>query len=219
MAKARHDSILVVTAAGTEIGTARDIITAINANVPYDVQIQGVQTREQAESVDFDRLLLLGGCDVNPKLYGEENRHGHGFDAHRDAIEFTLATRAIKEGQPMMGICRGIQMMAAAHGGSLIQDIDLETDITARHGASHELVMIDHPFAHFIPTKRVNSYHHQAVKTPPAGFSVMAYSPDGLIEAMHRDGAIGVQFHPEMLVKQEPGWMNLFFWWLHSGAR
>lgn len=163
----------------------------------------------------LDGLVLTGGGDFAPQLYARPNR-GTKDDAicpERDQteIEFIRAAQALH--MPMLGICRGIQALAVALGGTLIQDISRErprSDIAhyqtqGRSSATHGLHV-------FRPSRlfdlagraeiRVNSLHHQAVEFVPKGFMVVAEAEDGLIEAMEGlgpDFVMGVQWHPEDL--------------------
>ncbi len=116
---------------------------------------------------------------------------------------------------PIMGICRGHQMLAISCGGSLYQDIQQETG--RRHTFyTHPLHSVKLPLKRHLASETVNSLHHQAVKTVPPGFEVMAYAPDGTVEAIWRPGMLGVQFHPELMIQQNAKWEKLFRWFLEG---
>jgi putative glutamine amidotransferase len=165
----------------------------------------------------LDGLLLPGGMDVDPVHYGEEpHRLLEEVDPVRDETELYLAKRALKEDMPILGVCRGEQLLNVAAGGSLFQDIGSQSPNEvirhfqdfAQEWPSHSVEVKEGTLlSQIIPEKklRVNSYHHQAVRRIAAGFQVSATAPDGIIEAIEstRHGfALGVQWHPELLVDQ-----------------
>jgi putative glutamine amidotransferase len=139
-----------------------------------------------ALSQRLDGLLLSGGGDVNPALYAEEDTHSLAVDDQRDALEIACIKAFCEEGKPVLGICRGMQMMAVALGGSLWQDIRAQTGSVHPAGAEHEIIVREGTFlSSFLPeATTANSTHHQAVRTLPPQFMVSAVSPDGIIEAM-----------------------------------
>jgi len=196
-------------------GTGTGIVKAVVERLGGVLRV--VNTLEEAQTLSFDGLLLLGGADINPAWYGEAITHATRIDQKRDIIEWCLIRRAITAGVPAMGICRGNQMLAAAHGGSLYQDLLADGVTTRNHsGRGHRLVDVMRPLARHMPgTRQVNSYHHQAVKTVPHGFDVAAESEDGVIEAIWRPGYLGVQWHPELLIGQgDSDWVTLFKWFM-----
>ena len=164
-------------------------------------------------------LLLTGGDDVAPAWYGE-SPHGTttGAESGRDDFEIGLVKTARARGLPILAICRGIQVLNVACGGTLVQDIPSQV-----HGAlDHSLAVPSHEsyaLAHEVWVEKesllsrllsdrlngtdscdVNSRHHQAVKDVAAGFKVTATAPDGVIEAIEDPSApfcLGVQWHPE----------------------
>lgn len=177
------------------------------------VELRVVRTREAAHYCEFDFLILLGGTDIQPFWYGEEATHAYGFDDRRDIIEYTLIRRAMTKKVPIMGICRGHQMICAAFGGTLYQDIDLQ-GAARGHGSFHKLSWIDPMLAAYMPSGNVNSYHHQAVKDVPYGFDVLAYSDDGLVESIWKPGVLGIQWHPELLYSYKPEWGAIMDWFI-----
>jgi putative glutamine amidotransferase len=163
--------------------------------------------------------LLTGGGDVCAKFYAPRMSATlkgkiDGADEVRDEMEIYVVRKLVEHNQPVFGICRGIQMMNVALGGTLIPHLDGH-----RHPKPDAL-------AHKIEwTKngklkramdgfdRVNTSHHQAVDRVARGFEVVARAPDGIIEAMERPEArfcCAVQFHPERLVKKSPQFLKLF---------
>lgn len=160
----------------------------------------------------LDGLVLTGGEDVNPLLYGQQPRRGLGLvDTARDEFELALTREWLQSGKPLLAICRGMQLLQVALGGGLIQDLPTENPDFYRHSQSgyrgdpsHEIqVEAGSTVAQLLETEgtvRVNSVHHQAVGEPVKGFRVTARSGDGVIEAMEaEDGrmVVGVQWHPE----------------------
>lgn len=159
----------------------------------------------------FDGFLLTGGHDVAPSVYGRETLDICGDTCPgRDTMEKKLLLGALKLNKPILGICRGLQMMNAVLGGTLYQDIPTqfpsETNhrMAAPYGRAEHTVQIlpGTPFADFgIPeTIGVNSCHHQGVEILSGKMEAMAKAPDGLVEAAYVPGqkyACAVQWHPE----------------------
>lgn len=163
----------------------------------------------------FDGLVLGGGCDVDPARYGQVVRPGVGVkvDPARDATDFALFERAWKESMPVLGICRGLQVINVALGGTLVQDIPSERPSPVAHQRSekektrrdHTVRVADGTLLREIAGTTeisVNSRHHQAIERPARGLIVSANAPDGTIEAVEGDRnrwLVGVQWHPENL--------------------
>lgn len=166
-----------------------------------------------------DAVLLSGGGDVDPRFYGEEPRRGMGrVEPGRDELEIRLVREAFSRGKPLLAICRGIQVVNVALGGTLYQDIELEVPNAIKHrwirGSEFEVPMwypvhwveIDTGSRLFriLGTRRllVNSFHHQAVKRVAPVLRPVAWAPDGVVEAVeapHHPFFIGVQWHPEAM--------------------
>jgi putative glutamine amidotransferase len=167
-------------------------------------------------------LLLTGGEDVYPGIYGKLNELSHceEIDRYRDSLEFTLIDKAVSLGIPVFGICRGEQILNVALGGTLYTDIPTDIDATVLHrcppGSASCLhsVTIDPGSLLFRITGEksgtVNSSHHQAVEKTGPGVKVTARAANGVIEAIEKEGTdhspliMGVQWHPERL-EQNPG--------------
>jgi putative glutamine amidotransferase len=194
--------------AGTATGTVCAILDRLN---PRGI-IEVVENRHEARTIEFDGLMLLGGADISPFFYGEAAEGARGIDKDRDVIEWTLSRRALAQRAPIFGICRGMQMLAVAAGASLYQDL---TDAGYHHTGEH-IVKVSCPALDMhMPSRHVNSLHHQAVRAAPYGFEAAAFSPDGVIEAIYKKGVgLGVQWHPELLYAKNRAWDRLFAWFL-----
>ncbi len=163
-----------------------------------------------------DGFLFTGGDDVDPRCYGEDQIYACG-EVHplRDRYELALCRLALASGKPVLGICRGIQLINVACGGTLYQDLPSQKPGCICHGqkqpscyASHAVQIAPGSRLHalFGDSALVNSHHHQAVKALGANLRVTADAHDGVIEAFEgTDGRylIGVQWHPERLVTRE----------------
>ena len=163
----------------------------------------------------FDGLVLGGGCDVEPARYGETTLPGAGVetDPDRDALDFSLLAEARRDGVPVLAICRGLQVVNVALGGTLIQDVPRGPVSPIAHDVPEsEKTRIEHAvsvepgtrLAAIAPAADlpVNSRHHQAIARPAADLVVSAVAPDGVVEAAETaDGPwlLGVQWHPENL--------------------
>lgn len=181
---------------------------------PVEVLVGGEAPEQILARVDG--LVLTGGGDVDPKLYGE-SRHDtfQAAETGRDDFEIKLARAAVVKGIPLLAICRGMQVLNVAMGGTLFQDIPSQVTGALEHsvpqpraGSAHEVwvskgsqlstLLADH--MEDGETCHVNSRHHQSVKDAAQGFDVTATSPDGVVEAMEKTGApfcVAVQWHPE----------------------
>ena len=163
-----------------------------------------------SDNLDFarycDGLLLTGGADVDPALYRAENQGSMGIDRQRDEAEIELIHLFSESGRPILGICRGLQIINVALGGDLIQDIATapahrweETTGDKVHQVTVERDSFLYPlYGESFP---VNSAHHQAVKTPGEDLTVVAMAEDGVIEAIeNRERNIyATQWHPERM--------------------
>jgi putative glutamine amidotransferase len=161
----------------------------------------------------YDRcthVLIPGGADIHPGFYGEQITYANPCAPDRDWLEFQLVARALSECKPVMGICRGHQLLAVTAGGTLYQD--LQRQRKGAHPTTHNAYITPKSqLAKLLgATITVNSYHHQAIKTLPAGFTVAARAHDGTIEAIESPQypIISVQWHPEVL--RDPSSEKLF---------
>lgn len=174
----------------------------------------------------LDGLILSGGADVHPSSFG---RADQGMlwrvDEARDAAELSLARRALAGKTPTLAICRGVQVLNVAAGGTLIHDIPTQTKSALAHSsvAGRPLPKIAHA-VNVEPDSRlatligggrvgVNSAHHQAADAVGDSLIIAARAPDGIIEALELDDhpfCIGVQWHPEVMIEDHPHMRRLF---------
>ena len=183
----------------------------------------------------LDGLVLSGGDDINPLLLGEEPLPQlHSVCPERDETELFLAREAFHRQIPTLGICRGIQMMAAVLGGKVYQDIYVQgegaklkhSQDMPRYTASHTVNIKEGSTLQSIvgnkQTLAVNSFHHQAVSNPGQHLMISATSPDGIIEAVESNedkALLGVQWHPECFILNNDQSMMSLFRWLINEAR
>lgn len=181
-----------------------------------------------------DGIVLTGGADINPLFLGEEPiKELHNINSRRDYQELLLTRLAADRQIPILGICRGMQVMNAALGGTLYQDIDAQMEHTCikhsqdldRSFASHTVHIVKDSLLYRLlqtETFPVNSFHHQAIKNQAPGFRVTAWSNDGVAEAIESTeykSMLGVQWHPECFLQEEDNCMlPLFDWFIAQAA-
>jgi putative glutamine amidotransferase len=178
-------------------------------------------------------LLLTGGQDVHPRYFGEEPHAAIGrVNPKRDELELPICQGAVEADMPVLGICRGVQLMNIALGGDIYQDLKTQFkggDLichsqSAPKGAPFHHVRIQEGSrlglimgAHQTYT---NSFHHQAVRTPASGIKAVAWAADGVIEAIESEShrfLLGVQWHPERML-EDPQMMRLFEAFVEAAA-
>ncbi|MEZ4767769.1 MAG: gamma-glutamyl-gamma-aminobutyrate hydrolase family protein [Caldilineales bacterium] len=187
--------------------------------VPVIIPLQLSEEMLRVIYETLDGVFLPGGEDLDPALYGEEHHEFLGpIDGERDRTEMLLARWALADGKPVLAICRGMQILNVASGGSLFQDIRAQRDGSEKHDyfpPAFERVRISHD-VEIQPDSRlgrifgqratVNSMHHQALKSLGQQCQPIAWAPDGVVEAMEITGhpyALGVQWHPEELATHQ----------------
>lgn len=180
----------------------------------------------------LDGLLLPGGADVEPRRYGEAQREDCHLTvmAELDEVELTLATWAVADDLPVLGICRGIQVLNVACGGNLWQDLLVEGAARKSHDREPRDALVHglqiEPWSLLAHTLgetdvQVNSLHHQAIREVGGDLRAVAHSSDGLIEGIEIPGhrfAVGIQCHPEELIRTEPWASRLFEGFLAAAA-
>nr|WP_325298999.1 type 1 glutamine amidotransferase [uncultured Dysosmobacter sp.] len=179
------------------------------------VESAGGRVRFGGSPAGCGALLLPGGGDMEPWRYGQANTASRGLEPERDAAELALLERFTSLGRPVLGICRGHQVINVFFGGTLVQDLP-------GHGAAGDIDRL-----HFVRTAAsplrelygerhvVNSAHHQAVDRLGSGLRALQWAPDGTVEALcHRTLPVwGVQWHPERTGGYLDG-VRLFRWFL-----
>lgn len=174
----------------------------------------GTEDLRQLDAM-VDGYLFTGGHDVNPELYGEEPIPACGACCpQRDALEGDIYKIADAEDKPILGICRGVQLLNVLAGGSLYQDLPqqfsgtkkIEHHMTAPYDRTvHEVEIVDgSPLYALLQQKSlpVNSYHHQGIRSLGRGLEAMAVAEDGLVEGVYAPGkkfTWGIQWHPELI--------------------
>ncbi|MER5206488.1 gamma-glutamyl-gamma-aminobutyrate hydrolase family protein [Streptomyces sp. NPDC002825] len=151
----------------------------------------------------LDGLVVAGGADVEPVRYGAEPDPRTGPPARaRDTWELALIDAALASGTPLLGICRGMQLLNVALGGSLIQHLDGHVEAAGVIGRHAVKPVPGTRYASLVPElAEVPTYHHQAVDRLGSGLTASAHAEDGTVEAVETDGTgwvLGVQWHPEM---------------------
>lgn len=173
-----------------------------------------------------DGLYFSGGSDINPLIFNEDPiKEIGGIDYSRDEFEIKLFKKAAAKNMPILGICRGEQVINVASGGNLYQDIYIQKEGVKGHSpkfspsasyAYHKIkIMKDSILYNVLKVDEisVNSLHHQAVKDVAEGYKVTAISGDGIIEAIeseNHDFIVGVQWHPEIMFERYPEFLKIF---------
>jgi len=198
-------------------------VTALERAGLVPLIVPPLSSSEAASSVldSVSGLVLTGGEDVDPARYGEQRHEKvRSVNVARDATEAALVEEARARGLPVLAICRGIQILNVALGGTLVQDIPSQchTDIDhdeegARNSRTHEVsIEPGSLIAGAVGTEHlsVNSFHHQSVKRVADGMKVTARSPDGVIEGIESTDekwwVMGVQWHPEEMTDSAEPW-------------
>lgn len=201
----------IITHTGTGTATVKAVCQVLGHSL---VVVDDLKT---FRTTAFDAAIILGGRDIAPMWYGQKNTYSDNPDKDRDTVEWAIIRTAMQGKKPLLGICRGMQMIAVAHGGSLYQDM-VKDGATTFHtaNASHK-ISINGPLALHVPeVETVNSLHHQSIRDIPATFKVLARSDDGIIEAIWKTGVLGVQWHPELLFPYDSRWIALFKWFTNG---
>ena len=177
-------------------------------NYLYTLSQLGAQgeTGTQFDPESYDGLLLPGGWDVNPSRYGKSPIPQETIDDELDAIQFAVLDAFLKTGKPVLGICRGHQLLNVAFGGTLVQHLPTAEVHMSLPGGDDNVhpVRIERPsflFDLYGSACAVNSTHHQGVEVPGKGLRPVMYSEDGVIEALEHESlpVWSVQFHPERM--------------------
>jgi putative glutamine amidotransferase len=218
-------------AVGTGRAYVNEIVRAGGAPLLLPLVAERDAVRAMIEAVDG--LLLTGGGDVSSLEFGAEPVPGvRLIDPARDRMEIDAIRRAARRSLPILGICRGIQLLNVALGGDLVQDIPTQIKGAIRHWSSDLAPSLSHTIrvepksilASLIGEGRVavDSSHHQAVGRPGKGLRVTAHATDGVVEAIEaedRRPILGVQFHPEEIAGEHPRFRAIFEWLVKQARR
>jgi len=199
---------------------------------PVSISVYDSPEEVTAKLATVRGVLIPGGMDIEPVRYGKKNHELlESTDPDLDALEFTVLTYAAKKNLPVLGICRGHQMLNVFHGGTLYQDIPAQYKadkkvahrkqesflfFTSSEPCFHNITLTKNSLLKKIFQKKsikVNTYHHQGVQKLAPGLTVTARSEDGFVEAIKgtkKRFILGVQFHPEKMTKADPGFDTIF---------
>jgi len=209
-------------------GQRENYVDAVIAAGGIPVVIPLIESEELLHELyeRLDGVLLCGGGDVSPRWYGHPpDQTNYGIDLDRDRLELQLARWAMADGKPLLGICRGSQIINVACGGSLIADVPAAWPSRVDHRAcrTHERMnYLEHGLRLESESRlarilgatqlRVNSLHHEVVDRIGHNLRVVGWAEDGLPEAIEGPGfTFGVQFHPEALYNESGlPWLRLF---------
>ena len=171
-----------------------------------------------------DGILVPGGIDVDPALFHEERHPLCGeSDMAYDLFQISVIQKTLAAGKPLFGICRGLQVINVAFGGTLYQDLSLACENPLKHRqddyrniATHHVHILDDSMLQMLPGEdiQVNSFHHQVIHDLGYGLKAVAYADDGLIEAIESDiypNLLAVQWHPENFIMNKEDIMLPFF--------
>jgi len=198
-----------------------DALNAVGVSAVLVPTSDGVDVERCLDVVArFDAVLASGGGDIDPSVYGAAASHVvEGVDRHRDNIETAVVVATRERGAPVLGICRGSQVVAAALGGTLVADLptvgfdghwEEARQFEPVHTVTADVTTL--ASAALAGTSMVNSIHHQAVADPGPELVATAWSCDGVIEAVEADGVLGVQWHPERLLDHDRRHLAPFKW-------
>lgn len=202
-----------------------DYVEAVEkaGGVPIIIPIVNDEEVIKNQIKNVDGIILSGGYDVNPQCYGEEPQQKLGFifpkidKYHLKAIEYCAKFK-----KPLLGICRGMQILNVAYGGTLYQDLEYIEGCNIKHvqnskrnDPGHVVEMVEGSLLYDILGSKVltNSFHHQCIKKIAPGLKVTAVAKDGVIEAIESEEdvfIIGVQWHPEMMAQDSAPMLNIF---------
>lgn len=197
------------------------VAKAGGAPVILPVVLDDELIKRQVERIDG--LIISGGYDVNPLTYGEEPTQSQGFTFPEiDEYDLKLIKFATELKKPILGICRGLQILNVAFGGTLYQDLSQIEGSYIKHSQSskgdmpgHSIDIMEDTLLYNVlgQSNLINSFHHQAIKDLAPGFIVSARAKDGVIEAIEKQGEqfiIAVQWHPEMMTAKSVQMLEIF---------
>ena len=206
---------------------------AINNGIPYIIPIIYDDELIKQQVINIDALILSGGHDVNSLMWGEEPHNKlEAILPKRDEFDMKLLKYALAMKKPILGICRGQQIINVVEGGTLYQDLSLVEESYIKHNQKYLPSIATHTINIKKGTKLyniigeeeilVNSFHHMAVNKVAEGYIVSAISKDGIIEGIEKTGddfIIAVQWHPEMMTKESDTMRRIFKALVKSASR
>jgi putative glutamine amidotransferase len=210
------------------VGLMPSYIEAVRraGGIPVLIPLLLDEAEMQAALERMDGVLIPGGGDMEPARFGGiYHPTMYGIDPLRDEFEINLVRHTVKQQKPVLAICRGIQVFNVALGGTLWEDVGSMMPDAVKHDyyqqhprnyLAHTVdITADSCLAHYLQTTKtyVNSLHHQGIRKLAPDVRATAVAPDGLIEAIEIPShpfAIGVQWHPENLVHDDPSMLRLF---------
>lgn len=223
---------IAMTTTNDEIRTTytvpSDYIRAVSAAGGLPLLLPPENVHIDAFLTLLDGLVFIGGADIDPARYGDETHPATaGVNGDLDDFEIDLLQRAWERDVPTLCICRGIQILNVARGGTLIQDLPDQAPSGIGHQQRHEgkkrgdighrvrLTDGENPLRQIMGTDapEVNTFHHQAIRDVAPGLHVLATAPDGVVEAVHdptRTFLLGVQWHPEGMADDRAEELALF---------
>lgn len=210
--------------------TPRNFVTGLTraGGLPFVLPV-GEPEDAPSYMANVDKLLLAGGQDVDPRLYHAlPEAQLKALDVPRDHFELALIAAALEQGKPIFAVCRGMQLLNVALGGSLVQDLSLREENTLKHDQfptpfaqpTHPvMIKEDSLLSTLLPASyQVNSFHHQTIHRLGSGLTVTATAPDGVIEGIEDQTRrlLGVQWHPELSCETIATEQGLFDYFVHS---
>lgn len=196
--------------------------TANYVNYVDSLGAEPLVTLDAGRLPDCQGLILPGGGDITPAFFGEENRGSRGIDTELDILQLQILDLAVRKRLPVLGICKGMQVINVGFGGTLTQNMPTEKYHSYENGDKyHATAVCSGSWIHKLYGKApmVNSAHHQSLKKLGRGLHAVQHCPlDGCIEAIAHESLplIGVQWHPERIDEQKSGTngervLNYFF--------
>jgi len=210
-----------------------DYIAAVEkaGGVPLIIPVTGDQADIRTQIKACGGLVFTGGHDVHPLFYGEQSRQGLGaVNTRADAFQIAAAKMALAADMPILGICRGLQILNVACGGTLFQDLSHMAGSYIKHVQSgkryepaHKVTILEGSLLHglFGGDLWVNSYHHQLIDHLGSGLVTTAFADDGAVEAIEapeKKFVVGVQWHPEMMATKSDEMLALFRFFVSASA-
>lgn len=204
-----------------------------NGGIPYIIPFNEDEEVVKEQLLNVQGLILSGGHDVDPHNYGEEPEQKLGdIWPERDKFDMRLLKLAEENGIPVLGICRGAQIINVYHGGTLYQDLSYRKEKTLKHSQGQTPTLLTHTVKTVAGTKiaellgkkemKTNSFHHQLIKDVAPDLKAVATAPDGVVEGLEnkQGNVIAVQWHPEMLHRNpDVAFMNNLFKFVVDNAK